>query len=181
MNRRGQFFLIAALVIITIIIGLSSLQVSTKVSRENTRIFDLTNEIDLEGKSVVDHGVFVGKTPAQVQEHIAELMDYYVNANPGMNITVVYGDSESYTIVKGVEKSTGSITIGRDTTIPITKIVIVATSGSCGGAETCEVQVQTSDESEPVVLTIEERQNFYVVIVDAPEGTGERTVTSTGY
>ena len=95
-QKKGQFFLIAALVIVVIILGLASIQVSTKVSKENVRIYDLTNEIDLEGKSVVDHGVFADKTPAEVEDYMEELLTYYVETNPDSNFAIVYGDTEGY-------------------------------------------------------------------------------------
>lgn len=181
MNKSGQFFLIAALVIIVIIIGLSSLQISTKVSKENTRVYELKNEIELEGRSVVDHGVFVDKTFKQVQDHIVELMEYYAESNPGMNITVVLGNNDKYSIIEARERSLGGITEGGGIKLrEVTKTEVTTTSGSCGGAETCIVEVEIDKEVEPVALTIEERQNFYVVIVDAPESTGERTVAVSG-
>ena len=45
MHKKGQFFLIAAIVIIMIVIGLGTIYVSTNSQSEDTQTVDLSEEI----------------------------------------------------------------------------------------------------------------------------------------
>lgn len=175
MNKRGQFFLIAALIIVVIIIGLWTVSIGTKFSKEGTRIFDLTNEIDLEGKSVVDHGVFTS-TESETGTKIEQLFNYYAEANPESELTLIYGDPDGYTIVEKIIKEHTSC-IGhscQSTTTTETS----STSGSCTDPDNCEVSVNIDEDTTLDFDLSPVGQSFYIVIVDEEETTGERTVAT---
>ena len=54
MHKRGQFFLIAALVVVGILVGLSIAYTTVRTPREETQIYDLSEEIYYEGAQVID-------------------------------------------------------------------------------------------------------------------------------
>lgn len=182
MNKKGQFFLIAALVIIAIILGLASIQIASRTSKENVVIFNLANEIDLEGKSVVDHGIFEGGTEASATSgRIEQLMQYYTDAYPDSEIQIVYGDTESYNIVKQEEVNTGGpgIGTGSNPTIPVIMTEITSTSGSCPKPDVpCTVQLRGEDDAVLSEAQINPTQTFYAVIAGT-NAEGETTKIDT--
>ncbi len=186
MMKRGQFFLVAALIIVIMILGLSAISISTRVSKEDFRIFDLTNEIDLEGRSVVDHGIFTG-TDIDCKLHGEAGKDgciedgifrYYAEANPDSGLTIIYGDPGGYTIVNSTQVDQGFVDLeGRRTTISDTEITIE--TGDCGeGITSCDVTVNLDDDTSLTFVIGGEGSVFYVVIIDEEEDTEERTVAT---
>jgi len=168
MNKRGQFFLIAALVVIGIIIGLSIAYTTVKTPREETRVFDLSNEIYYEGAQVIDTGILNTDYSGNIQNDIDELIGNYSALYPDSKITVVYGTSATtYTC-----SPTG--TIGFSNT----------------GVSTCKLNKESttttkSDDNKVEVWLGEETyefelnpgQNFFVVIRKESAG-GEQIVAT---
>lgn len=58
MNKRGQFFLIAALITVGVLFGVTSIINSVQGRQQNERFYDLSGEIDFEAKRVIDYGVY---------------------------------------------------------------------------------------------------------------------------
>src|SRR3989344_2736787 len=67
MNKRGQFFLIAAVVIAGILIGLGAVYVSLSSQKEDRIVYDLTKEISYEASRVIDKGE-LGAFKKELQE-----------------------------------------------------------------------------------------------------------------
>ena len=96
MDKRGQFFLIAALVVVGILIGLSIVYTTTRTSEEEARIYDLSNEIYYEGSQVIDSGIFSGDEEL-IESRIDELIEDYSSLYPDSDITLLYGDGTGKT------------------------------------------------------------------------------------
>ena len=93
MNKKGQFFLIAAVVIVRIIITLSTVNITTKKPASETATFyDLSSEIKYESNRLIDHGVYAS---ADISSSINSLIDNYSAANPDTTLTFIYGDKDS--------------------------------------------------------------------------------------
>lgn len=114
MNKRGQFFLVAALVIIGILFGLATTYSNTQTSARETVVYDLSNEMNFEAGQVIDHGVFYSVNTEERNRRIENITDYYSRANPGTDFTVVYGDRNRLYIVAYNSGTAGSfgLTIG---------------------------------------------------------------------
>ncbi|MEK6917841.1 MAG: hypothetical protein AABW51_02735 [Nanoarchaeota archaeon] len=82
LNKRGQFYLIAAIVIISLIIGFFLISNSSK-KKENVRVYELSEQLKIEGKKVVDYGIINDNT--KVKEFTKNFSDY-----AGEEIDVVY-------------------------------------------------------------------------------------------
>jgi hypothetical protein len=93
MNKRGQFYLIAALVIAGLIISLSYVYIKTKTVDEDKRVYDLADEIKFEVNQVIDSGIFNSLTSATISDNVENLTDYYSGANPDLDLIVIIGDA----------------------------------------------------------------------------------------
>ncbi|MFZ1971020.1 MAG: hypothetical protein WAU65_02470 [Candidatus Nanoarchaeia archaeon] len=84
MNKRGQFYLIAAIIIISATVGF--FVVSNYVSSEqNSNIYYQKDEIAIESQRVINYGVFNHNTNAQMEKNLYSLANLYINSNQQNN------------------------------------------------------------------------------------------------
>lgn len=113
LNKRGQFFLLAALVISGILVGLATMYTTTQAPKEDSEVYDLSSELNYETAQVIDQGVVADTSQGDLNSRIVELANYYVNQNPGNNIIIVFGNEtviteREYTWVSGSIVAAGS-------------------------------------------------------------------------
>ncbi|MBI2452509.1 hypothetical protein HYV50_05570 [Candidatus Pacearchaeota archaeon] len=99
MEKRGQFFLIAALVIVGIVVGLSVVYNYAKFPEEDSTVYDLSKEIKFEGAQVMTSGVLENVPPEQILDRLKVIMGYYVNASTNTDFLVIYGNETDLTII----------------------------------------------------------------------------------
>ena len=175
--KKDQFFLLAALIIVVIIIALATVNIGTRTSRENMRIFDLTKEIDLEGKSVVDFGVFTAVPGGATGQSIEDLLRFYVEANPGSDITIIVGNEDGYIIINSTTEGGNTVAIdtsGAEEGAQFTVVTRETQSAqvNCPPAPThvCDTVGVDVGADEPIIVDLEkEGQSFFVVIVEETE------------
>lgn len=94
-NRRGQFYLIAAIVIITIAAGL--ITISNYVSSHQTQdIYYLRDEIKIESSRVMD---YVALNSANFRNTMIDFSEQYINNTKGNNFYFILGDETSMTFL----------------------------------------------------------------------------------
>jgi hypothetical protein len=109
-NKRGQFFLIAALVIAGIIITLTTINISTKTSEtKTTAVYDLSKEINYEEGSLIDYVVFQATSPSAISASVQALASNYSAENPSADLLIVYGNTTNYNVTLYNKTSTGSV------------------------------------------------------------------------
>lgn len=165
MKKRAQFYLIAALVIIGIITGLTTVYTSLKISDEDRAVYDLSSEINFEASKVIDNGVLNAANDAEMRANIEALINLYASDSSSREeLIVVFGDLEEVRIIVYVFSETGEICI------------------SLGGQPVCfdqdERVIQASDEipnEEGIVnvtlnngityeFALQQGQNFFMII-----------------
>lgn len=111
MNKRAQFYLIAAIVIIGIIAGLSFVYINAKTSREDSSVKYLANEINFEVSQVVDSGVYNSLPEGDINENIENLTNHYAQANPEIDLLIVFGNTEQLTFIFYNNPNTAGINV----------------------------------------------------------------------
>ena len=164
MKRRGQFYLIAALVIIAVITGLATIYNYAKVTEEDTTVYDLTSEIDYEASQVIDRGLFSNAT-ANISFQLENLTDYYARTNTGSDFLIIFGNSSLLTILLYNSSSTGSIGVSLgNTNIAITQSTVEGKSSvtiSLGSQRQITIILPPGVE---YTFTLGEGQMFYLVL-----------------
>lgn len=169
MNKKGQFFLIAALIIAGIILSLATVQIYTKTSQsENIKIYDLSKEIDFESKQVIDNGIYTESSADSILQNISTLIDYYAKANPEKNITFIYGNEKSGLISWSYIVSYGQTGL--------------SFGGTSSGLTSLKREIQENkvySEGGKVSVTLKNNQlsfnlkpgeNFYIILQETKEG-----------
>ena len=111
MNKRGQFFLISALVIVGIIIGLTTIYNQIQTNEEDTTIYDLSREISYESGQVIDNGIIYSLSQPEIESHLINLTDFYSQTNPESEFNILYGDGKTLKILQYKKANTGSISV----------------------------------------------------------------------
>ncbi len=120
MNKRGQFFLLAAVVIIAVLFGLTTIYTTVETPLEDSSVYDLTKEIKYEAGVVIDSGIFNALTEGQRNKNVENLTDYYASANLGTDFIVIYGNQTEMIALLYTTEDTGSVGIDIGTTTPVT-------------------------------------------------------------
>ena len=90
MQKRGQLYIVAAIIIASLLIGLGAIYNYASSQKEDLSVIDLSKEIDFETSRVIDRGIFRGENATAQVENITE---YYANINPKNELTIIYGNS----------------------------------------------------------------------------------------
>jgi hypothetical protein len=99
MEKRGQFFLIAALVIVGLLIGVGTVYNSINAPEEETRAVDVEKAIEFESLRIIS-----SVPSSQVQNNLDDLIMHY--SIPGQNIGIVYGNKNTpYALLYSCAKS----------------------------------------------------------------------------
>jgi len=109
-NKRGQFYLIAAIIIIGLLTGFSLLRNSAKTSSD-TKIYDLSKELKTETGWVYDSGTYRG---VDTQSLITSWAEKYTNYSKSQGVEdwiFVYGNDTNMNSLTLSLTSQGSITI----------------------------------------------------------------------
>lgn len=99
MEKRGQFYIIAAFVILIAFAGLTYVYTSVRTPVKRVVIYDLAEEVHYEMNQLINNRVFAGESNSEVAQDIKDFAIYYTNRNPNIEIAMIYGDqSEIYKI-----------------------------------------------------------------------------------
>ncbi|HVY01302.1 MAG TPA: hypothetical protein VHA12_00875 [Candidatus Nanoarchaeia archaeon] len=110
-EKRGQFFLVAALVISGILIGLAGIYTEVNAPKEDLTVQDVSVELNYESLQVIDQGVYNDLTDEQLFSNIANLTDYYAAKNPSGEFIILYGNKNFVKLRKYSPSSAGTIGI----------------------------------------------------------------------
>src|SRR3989344_7241072 len=122
MNQRGQFFLMAAIIIAGILFGITSITNVARGGSEQRAFYDLSEEVNFETKRVLDYGVYNEKDLDSLLEgFLIEYADYIAQEK----VLFVFGNKDSVNLTgiffnsNGAIGSQGISTGGVATIIPI--------------------------------------------------------------
>lgn len=113
MEKRGQFYLIAAIIIVGVIITLSSITNYITTRKEPVKFYDLSSELSQESARVVDYGIYKEENvPQRIENFTDEYFVYYSeDKEKGVELVFVYGDAENITTATFTTQDTGKISV----------------------------------------------------------------------
>jgi len=161
MKKRGQFYLIGAIIVIAAIIGFAA--VSNVVTKKSSiKIYDVKDELQIEGGEVLEYRVTKGEP--KTEDFIKEYQEYQDTIGEDRELYFIYGNIKKIYIISITE-------------------IFVTTKIVGQGSVSSPVSVQGKEEITPeggeVIVTINEREykfelkpgeNFFFVISQEVEG-----------
>ena len=174
-NKKGQFYLIAAIVIVAVIIGFAA--VTNFYKRGNVaekKVYYLANELDVEGSYVVDYSVYNGEEAIDLLKNFVE--EYGKYAGEDRNIYFVFGNKRDIVVATYEEYISGTISVS-GTGTPIGQDIEdknFKTTRNPFGVDQDMVTINIEQDGEilPYTFTLNEGENFYFVISEDIPGRG---------
>jgi len=98
MNKKGQFYLIAAIIIVSIAAGF--ITISNSVSSQRVPDINyLRDEIKIESSKTIDSANFNGLSSAQLKNNLINLSEQYTNNSARDNFYFIFGTAASMTFL----------------------------------------------------------------------------------
>ena len=91
LKKEGQFYFIAAFIIIAILSGLSVIYTSIKTQNENIDVNELAKEVRYEVNQLIDNRALAGVNDNQIADNIKDVSSYYKNRYD-LEAIIVYGE-----------------------------------------------------------------------------------------
>lgn len=171
MNKRGQFYIIAAVIIVLAISGLTSIS-TYAITRPEPRVIEsLSSDLKTEGPRIVDFGILNKTDPEDILESFTkeEFAPYFLQKTENANILFIFGNKTSLYGVRYRKELSGTISasIGGQVSWYITNPY----------SEKIDLNVYPSDESIKVNLLnntyqfeLKDNEMFYFLIGQEKEG-----------
>ena len=100
-NKRAQFFLLAAVIIVAVVISLGVNPNRATVNREPESFYDFSYEVQRETGAVIDYEIYSDFAANANLSEFVNLLAYDIrDKNPDANFMFVYGSTESGMDVK---------------------------------------------------------------------------------
>lgn len=174
-QKRGQFYLIAAFVIITIIIG--SFAISNYAKKKSSiKVYNLKEDLEVESERVLDYGVYNSYNESEMLTLLADFTELYAKyAGEDIEIYFIFGNFEQIMIVGYQDLTTDIPQI--DLSLGETAVIQTTEEG-----DVVEITGEYFPETKEVTIVINEvdytfklkaGENFYFVI--------SQTVGEEGY
>lgn len=125
MKKRGQFYIVAAIIIISVLLGIAALTNYIITKPQPAKLYDLGKELDLETGNVVAHGIYTDKaTLDSLMENWANQYVNYAHQYGEIEWVFIYGNYNKVTVLVFSEQTIGTIDIcvsgGECSTITLT-------------------------------------------------------------
>lgn len=159
MNKKGQFFLMAAVIAIVAFVSISSIVNYARTSEERETFDDLAEQIDFEANYVLDYGVYSDSDTEQLVREFIANYSLYVQQD---SVFFIFGNADNLQGFYLAEDSVGSVGIvvgSNPIALPIEEINSYVQDVTVEGDEI----VVTANNLE-YRFTLRPGQNFYFVI-----------------
>lgn len=170
-NKKAQFYLVAAILILLAIAGLTSVTTYAITKSEPRQIKDFSAELKEEGPRIIDYGVVNNKNLTKVFENFTEYeyAPYFLKKTQQTSIVFLYGNESDFYVSQYNQEDTGTISASLggsnvnwnqiDTYSNRTKVTVIS-------GDSLEVNVLGNDYS----FDIRANEMFYFVIVQEKDG-----------
>jgi hypothetical protein len=110
MKKRGQFYLVAALIIVAIIISFAAISNYAR-TRGSTKLYNLGEELDIESGEVLTFGIVQNRDPGDtgLLEHFTNLYEQYAGENN--EIYYIFGNSEGIVVYSYKDLILGEVSV----------------------------------------------------------------------
>jgi hypothetical protein len=172
MQKRGQFFLIAALITVGILFSLTSTINEARTTSQNEAFYDLSSEIKSEGAQVINYGVYNQRDSSQLLTSFLEQYAAYIAQD---RVIFVFGNEQElqgFYFSTDLLGSVGIVTGGGETIIPIRQMT---RENAVVRSENGEVSVAISGVTYR--FDLREGENFFFVIIKERD---DESFVSTG-
>lgn len=114
-SKKAQFYLIAALIIIVLIVGFASISNYIKVKEKPKKFYDLSGNINLEGADIIKYSIYSKQNTDKVIQNFTEIFQQYIEATgEESDLIIITGDENNITVrtINSTNQGQVSISLG---------------------------------------------------------------------
>ena len=101
-NKRAQFYILFAVLVIVIITGLVTTSNYARKVKKPVKFYDLSEDFEAETTKIIDYGIFSGEQQSSIDSLIdafsAEYLEYAQKKDPNLELIYIFGDENEITI-----------------------------------------------------------------------------------
>lgn len=174
LNKSGQFYLAAAIVIIVMIVGFAAVQNYTQ-KQSSIKLYDVKDELGIEGGKVLDFGTYNVASDTEKEQLILDFISNYSEyAGEGRNLYFVFGNQNKIYVIKYEEVVTGSISVSLGEVRSNVDIFETGESSEVYYPEEGDTAITVTIGDLDYTFELKRGQNFYFII--SQEVGGEQHV-----
>jgi hypothetical protein len=165
-GRKAQFYIVAAIIIILIIVGMLATNYITP-KPDDSSLYDISDVLKSESSRVIDYGIYKKEDMSQLIENWATQIKDYSNTLLAENQSLIflYGDQENMTVLVFVETpSTISADIGGTTLVITISQTVLQPQYFKPTGNKINITIETDGKKVPYEFELKQGQNFYFVI-----------------
>jgi hypothetical protein len=159
-NKRGQFYIVTALLIVMVIITLASTTTYAYTKSNPNTIYELGSELNQESIQIIDHGIYTNQNTNQLISDFSNnaFADYFIPKTENIELFLIYGNNLEAKLIKynTVNKGTISSTMGD---IEIKDILIEESTLT---PQEGEIEIIIKDKTYP--FNLKPGENFFFII-----------------
>lgn len=180
MNKRGQFFIVAAMIVVSVMAGLSGVVNYARASEGDEKVYDLSKEIDFETKRVVDWGVFNREELNQLTTGFLDKYSEYIGEDDAI---FIFGDENELNALHFTLEGVGSVGLDTNENGPPKKIEInrrtkeEAEISLSQGRRSGERKVSVIIDGSQYSFNLKDEQENFFFIIKKVKGDEEYVVS----
>ena len=167
LEKRGQFFLIAAVIIIVAVVSIITVTNYTQ-KKDNVRLYDLGQQLGIESQNVLDYGTYSELNDSQMKVLMENFIkNYHAYAGGDKNIYFVFGNSQKINVIGYQDITAESVCIKLNPNERNTNCTEYTTIGTTqeylsGGVTISKVAIDIGGNEYQ--FSLKKGENFYFVI-----------------
>jgi len=98
-GKRGQFYILAAVIITSVLLSLAVVYNSVYSQPEPARFYDLSGELKSESARVIDYGVYKQEDVSKLMQNFSQIAaKSIIDKYPGVGFVFIYGDKDDLVV-----------------------------------------------------------------------------------
>ncbi|MEK6859192.1 MAG: hypothetical protein AABX54_00100 [Nanoarchaeota archaeon] len=167
-NKKGQFYIIAAIIIVIIISGIAGISTFIVVNPEPKTMEDINLNLREETSRIIDYGIYNGTDLTSLEENFTEkdFASYILDRTNNANMTFIYGNKSGLKMIEYSTTDAGNSCLGSS-----------CVDSLAANIKRSNIQVDADDKTTEVTLLnkkflfkLRKNEMFYFVIIKEKEG-----------
>jgi len=181
---KGQIYLIITIIIIAVVIGFVTIS-NYAQKQDSVKIYDLGEELNIEGENVLDYGIYNGLDKEATAELLRSfIQDYSEYLGEDIEVYLIVGDDESLIVIgeeEGLEEDFNITFITGNAAKNLRKYAkkTFTPTVSLEAGNKIKVKIKNqhdSDKDYEYEFELKKGENFYFII---SQKVGEETYVTT--
>jgi len=164
-NKRGQIYLVAAIIIVMILAGLVSIKTYAVIKTEPRKIKDISSELKEETSRIIDYGIYSNTNLNNLLNSFdQEFSKYFLEKTEETNIVFIYGNKTKLYSVQYNDEYSGAVyaTIGSSSPTWTTSEPIINKTDITSKIQDDKIKVNLLEKD--FIFEIGEGEVFYFLI-----------------